>query len=133
MKLIKNNRVSGDLHLILFLFLAFAGLGLFIHDTDTDSYDSQDVIIENFSSGKEAILPRFYEVDISDYFYQLQKFQSLTGYLSNNVISDYEDKIDQELRFSNHFYSVANKVPIYILCKQLRISDDDVSPFLHFV
>lgn len=133
MKVIKNNWESGNLHLVIFLFLVIGGLGLFFHDTGIDSYDNQDVIIDNFSSGKEAILPKFYEVDIGDHYYELQKFQSLTGHLRSKIISDYEDKIDEELRASNYFYRVSNKVPIYILCNQQRIIDDDVLPSLYFV
>ena len=133
MKVIKNNRITGDLHLILFLILIFGGFSLFIRDADISSDDTKDVSAENFSLGEEAIVPKFNEIDLRTYYYQLQKFQFSTGHFSNNIIPNCEAIINEELRFINHFYNVSNKVPIYILYKQQRISDDDVVPLLSFV
>lgn len=133
MKIVKNNGVCGDLYLILFVFLIFSGFSLFFGDTDSSSYDTEDAIVENFSLGEEAILPGFNENDAGTYYYKLQKFQSSTNQFSSTFISDFESIIKENLRFSNNFYGVSNKIPVYILCKQQRISDDDVIPLLSFV
>lgn len=130
MKVIKNNRITGDLYLILFLILIFGGFSLFIGDADISSDDTKDLSAENFTLGEEAILPKLNEIDLRTYYYQLQKFQLSTVDFSNNIIPDCEAIRNEQLRFIIHFYGISNKVPIYILYKQQRISDDDVALLL---
>jgi hypothetical protein len=133
MKVVKNNRITGDLHLLLFLILIFGGFSLFIGDADISFDDTKDLTAENFSLGEEAILPRLNEIDLRTYHYQLQTFQLSAGHFSNSIIPNCEDIINGEFTFINHFYNVSYKVPIYILYMQQRISDDDVVPLLSSV
>lgn len=134
MTVIKNNRITGDLHLILFLILIFGWFSLYIGDADTSSDDTRDLAAENFSLGEEAILPGLNEVDLRIYHYQLQTLQSPAGHFSNNTIPACVAIMDGGDTFIKHFSNVFNTVPIYILYKRQRISDDDdVIPLLSSV
>lgn len=133
MKVIKNNRITGDLHLILFLILIFGGFSLFIGDADISSDDNKDLSADNFTLGEEAILPKINEIDLRTFHYQLQRFQLSTANFSNKTIPDCKTIRNEELRFINIFHNIPPKAPIYILYMQQRISDDDVATLLYSV